>query len=147
MPRKRCQQAIVLRVAAYCTTAYPALPWQWGENLLPSLLEDCATLSPLWANPFASEFELSRWQQKAKIILKEISCWPYFIFLSYLFLCYSKVRKTIHKWECSAIRIIVVYYPLLILSTNSQWKHMNELLSASNYWTGHNLWPVLPFPP
>lgn len=38
--------------------------------------------------------------------------------LSYLFLCYSKVRKTIHKRECSAIRI-VVYYPLLILSTNS----------------------------
>ena len=33
-------------------------------------------------------------------------------------LCYSKVRKTIHKRECSDIRI-VVYYPLLILSTNS----------------------------
>ena len=31
---------------------------------------------------------------------------------------YSKVRKIIHKRECSAIRI-VVYYPLLILSTNS----------------------------
>ena len=29
-----------------------------------------------------------------------------------------KSTKTIHKRECSAIRI-VVYYPLLILSTNS----------------------------
>lgn len=64
-----------------------------GEILIPKVAEsECINCKHyikwqtyrnktiLCGNATLRQFELSRWQQIAEIILKGISCWPYFIF-------------------------------------------------------------------